>query len=251
MFIHYLALFPLFCQAIAHGIAIDNHETAITDDGNYGYGDAPEVVKGDCNECGLVNGTSVFSTVGRFDTPPVHFAGLQHQGTLPLSFSSCYYVTDLNGVSLTRGGSERHYYFGNFLDTRNIIMRISRDAGNPKSRSDEHGIVDEKTSFYMYDETGLWTLQNKGGFVGLCGVGLWMTLSPADDIVAFKAQVKCLHGKCAPCLTLDLKPDQIWGQVSGLMPEGVGMFGDVIRQRGVDKCYPMLFEPTDCPGSNP
>ena len=241
MFINQLALLFTLGGIMSGCGATDNNQMFMTDDGR-DHDHSSQI-------CYNSYRTSIGSTIGSSSWwTPVYFEQPE-LGKLNIRYGRCYYLTDLNGNGITRYLREQRYYFGNWAETRDIIMRICRGKDVNDCNSQQNVAVEEDQSWTMWDSTGMLGANTKGNFVGGNTVELFL-INPGQQnyIVDFRAKMKCLHGKCAPCVRLSVPEKGLpTGGRSGLVPRGLDPRDDIITPNTSDACLPMLFEPTNCP----
>lgn len=184
------------------------------------------------------------------------------KGTLGIQYGRCYTMSNLQGAPATRAinDSREWYYFGNYLGYRDLIFRVCKDETTDKSCDAFQGqYVPEGGSWHLIDQTGFFDQQTPE-YVGVLDVtigllktkALGLTTSksgPPQNVRSFTAQIKCLFGKCVPCVRVEPKAG-ISDTNLGLYPmrgEANPAFGDVLitsNLKGI--CAPIVFQETSC-----
>lgn len=181
------------------------------------------------------------------------------KGTLGIQYGRCYTMANLQGIPATRSIDETTdrpwYYFGNYLGFRNIIFRVCKDETTDKSCDAFQGqYVPEGGSWHLIDQTGFFDKQTPE-YVGIMPNGenfifglTRSTSGPPQDVRSFTAQIRCLFGKCVPCIRLEPKAG-ISHKDLGLYPLVNPTHGDYLRTSNlIGICAPIVFQETSCLG---
>lgn len=186
-------------------------------------------------------------------------------GTLGIKYGHCYTITDLQGKPVTRSNdatppnayiSSGYWYFGGPWGYRTIPFRICENEDKNNCTGNVGKDVSDGGSWFLLDQTGYYN-QQIPDFVGVRPYGGGYFLSLMDSAVAtdkpnirrFTANIKCLFGKCSPCLSLVPK--------AGVLPAFVGLFpydffgyeyGDTARLTDLkNSCLSVILQETACP----
>lgn len=156
-------------------------------------------------------------------------------------------MTDLHGKQFTRTSdvaASKIYLIGEQLAVRNIPFRICANSTNCDLSQDE--LVPELGKWYFQDQIGF---EDKptADFVGtekgdnnawyLTNTASVAKANQAATIFSFTAKLKCLFGKCAPCVRFE---------DFGILPYP-GANGEALRVvNNIDACFPIIFQETKC-----
>ena len=179
--------------------------------------------------------------------------------TLGIQYGHCFTMANLHGSPATRAMNETTrpwYYFGNYLGFRNIILRVCKDETTDKSCDAFQGqYIPEGGIWHLIDQTGFFDEQTPE-YVGIIPdsrqifyFGLTRSTSgPPQNVRSFTAQIKCLFGKCVPCVRLEPKAG-ISHKNLGLYPEVHNTYSDIIQTSNLTGiCAPIVFQETSCLG---
>lgn len=181
------------------------------------------------------------------------------RGTLGIQYGHCYTMADLRGNPITRANDDPArlwYYFGNLLGYRNLVFQVCKDQTVDKSCDAFQGMyVPEGGSWYLIDQIGTFD-QQKPDYVGIeasdATYNLALTSSttgPSRLVRSFTAQIRCLFGKCIPCLRLQPKNNDV-PATFGIFPSpssSLGSGNDLLRLSNLtDICYPIVYQETAC-----
>lgn len=160
-------------------------------------------------------------------------------------------MTDIDGKPFTRSSlnSERFYWIGGSRPVRNIPFRICAD----KTRCDisQNNLVPEGGKWFFQDQLGFEdkpTADFVGTEKGRDNINYFLTntASVANPNTAvtfiFTAKLKCLFGKCAPCVRFEHV---------GILPSlGDAIQGQALRVvQNINYCFPIIFQETTCVNS--
>lgn len=172
-------------------------------------------------------------------------------GTLGIRYGRCYTMTDIDGKPFrwSAVNSDRFYWIGGSKPVRNIPFRICANSTRCDLSQDE--FVLEGGKWYFQDQIGF---EDKptADFVGtekgsdntnwfLTNTALVANPNRATTIYNFTAQVKCLFGKCAPCVRFENFGILPW------TPPTDASVGEALRVvSSFNHCFPIIFQETNC-----
>lgn len=173
-------------------------------------------------------------------------------------------MTDLAGRQFTRPTLTdylKYYYIGGNALHRNIPFRVCANSTNCDLSQGEY--VPEAGKWYLQDQKGS-EEKPTADFVGVNAgnSGAWWLVrtnsgtktDQAPFIVSFTAKLKCLFGKCAPCVRLESNTSNSPAGRLGIMPwVGTGTEASLgeafILVGNNNSCFPIIFQETTCEAS--
>ena len=170
-------------------------------------------------------------------------------GTLGIRYGRCYTLSDLMGNPITRAGegAGTYYHFGTLESLRTLIFRICRGDSKASCASSQNENVPEGGTWFLLDQSGHFSDQVPQ-FVGATTYYLIITNSYQSSLVVdFTAKIRCLFGKCTPCVRLNTRTGGLGDSYVGLIPVFWAGLGDGIMQiPSPSACHPIIFQETAC-----
>lgn len=177
-------------------------------------------------------------------------------GTLGIRYGRCYTLSDLGGDPITRYDTTwPYYYFGRVNSLREIVFRVCHNVTEASCSSPLDEYVLDSGKWFLQDKTGFGADGN-AKFVGTVAGsgGYYISLTDSDtttgagQVVDFEAKIRCLFGKCIPCVRLHVKTGSAPKEYLGLTNSLWTTYGGdaLITTPKNTTCYPIVFQETAC-----
>ena len=184
-------------------------------------------------------------------------------GTLGIRYGRCYTATDINGTPLTRGIAQNsglgyeYYYFGTTYSFRAPVFRICHNQTLLSCTSPQDEYVLAGGSWFLLDQSGFQDRTDPEFVTSLLGNGgagyyLYHTDNSTlqqPNVVDFTAKIRCLFGKCVPCVQLYSKSGaDPFKTHLGLFQRYLPAYGGdaVLLANNSNACIPIIFQETGC-----
>lgn len=172
-------------------------------------------------------------------------------GTLGIRYGRCYTLSNLWNAPITRHNPTGFawYYFGHTNPLKTLVFRVCHNQNKTSCDSIKDEYVLDKDGWTLLDQSGL-SNDGKPEFVGSVSNGihyLAITNNPAA-VVDFQAKIRCVFGKCVPCLRIYSNTGTAPKEQLGLTNAAYQSYGgDTVQLIARnDTCYPVVFQETSC-----
>ena len=170
-------------------------------------------------------------------------------------------MTDIHGRQFTRPTQAdflAYYYIGGNAAHRNIPFRVCGNSTHCNLFQNEY--VPEAGKWYLQDQAGS-AEKLTAGFVGVNpsgGTRWWLVKTESAikndqaSIAGFTATLKCLFGKCTPCVRLQNNTSSSPVGRLGIIPlvatstEEAPLGEAFILVKNNNTCFPIIFQETTC-----